>query len=367
MRPRPCIFGSSLSVFTFIKNSIKRCTTFSSEYTFLSLSNELKAGLRQYAELLRKRCPEQRAAPSLFPADPKPAQVHKLNLGEEQLMCLMINTGEYCADLVPSLEEMIKSKIATELAEQVDFAGEADIFMDLGAHALKVLVSGILERLRPGFSSMASANWTNIEEVVLENQYVNVVQAVLVKDIPTIRNGLSDNYFRTFCTKLASSALDTFLDIIFRQKRISEMGAQQMLLDMYNIKTQLLNLHSFGPDDNSYRQSGIPAMYEKLVTGRFARIEVVLKLVGTPEDEAMLVERFRIMWPEGNASDLEKIMSLKGVGNKSRQTILESFDTSGALGSVANMGSAFQEGVASTFAQVSSQVGSVGSQLQGRK
>ena len=92
-----------------------------------------------------------------------------------------------------------------------------------------------------------------------------------------------------------------------------------------------------------------------------------MKLVGTPEDEAMLVERFRIMWPEGNASDLEKIMSLKGVGNKSRQTILESFDTSGALGSVANMGSAFQEGVASTFAQVSSQVGSVGSQLQGRK
>ena len=80
-----------------------------------------------------------------------------------------------------------------------------------------------------------------------------------------------------------------------------QMGAQQMLLDMYNIKTQLLNLHSFGPDDNSYRQSGIPAMYEKLVTGRFARIEVVLKLVGTPEDEAMLVERFRIMWPEGNA------------------------------------------------------------------
>lgn len=363
MRPRPCIFGSSLTVFTFIKNSIKRCTTFSSKYTFLSLSTELKGGLRQYAELLRKRCPEQRAAPSLFPADPKPAQVHKLGLGEEQLMCHMINTGEYCADLVPSLEDMIKGKIAAELVEQVDFADEADTFMDLGAHALKVLVSGILERLRPGFSAMASANWTNIEEVVLENQYVNAVQTVFVKDIPTIRNGLSDNYFRTFCTKLASDSLDTFLDIIFRQKRISEMGAQQMLLDMYNIKTQLLNLHSFGPDENSYRQAGIPAMYEKLVTGRFARIEVVLKLVGTPEDEAMLVERFRIMWPEGNATDLEKIMSLKGVGNKSRQNILESFDTSG----LANMGSALQEGVSTMASQLSSQVGSVGSQLQGRK
>ena len=160
----------------------------------------------------------------------------------------------------------------------------------------------------------------------------------------------------------ASDALDTFLEIIFRQKRISETGAQQMLLDMYNIKTQLLNLHSFGSDDNSYRQSGIPAMYEKLITTRFARIEVVLKLVGTPEDEAILVERFRIMWPEGQASDLEKIMALKGVGNKSRayaQNILESFDsTSGALGaSVANMGSVLQEGVSTFASQVGSQLG----------
>ena len=61
---------------------------------------------------------------------------------------------------------------------------------------------------------------------------------------------------------------------------------------------------------------------KKLITGRFTQIEVVLKLVGTPEDEAILVERFRIMWPEGK-SDLEKIMNLKRIGNKSKQSILE--------------------------------------------
>ena len=116
-------------------------------------------------------------------------------------MCHMINTGEYCADLVPSLEEMIKNKIAPELSDQVNFESEADVFMDLGAHALRVLVSGILERLRPSFSSMVSANWTKIDEVVLESQYVNQVQAALMKDIPIIRNGLSDNYFRTFLYK----------------------------------------------------------------------------------------------------------------------------------------------------------------------
>ena len=68
------------------------------------------------------------------------------------------------------------------------------------------------------------------------------------------------------------------------------------------------------------------------------------------------------MRPEGQASDLEKIMALKGVGNKSRayaQNILESFDsTSGALGaSVANMGSVLQEGVSTFASQVGSQLG----------
>lgn len=330
-KPRPCIFGSSLSIFTFIKNSIKRCTAFSTKFTFLSLSHEFKVCLDQYVDLLKRRCPKERAVPSLYPADPKPAQVFKLEEGAELTMCHMINTGEYCADLVLSLEDMIKGKISQELVGQVDFSGESDALMDLGAHALKVLVSGILDRLRVAFSAMACANWTNIEEVVLENQYVNTMQSILARDVPIIRNGLSDSYFRTFCTRLASEALDTFLDIIFHQRRITEMGAQQLLLDMYNVKTQLLNLHAFGPDDNTYRNSGVPTMYEKLVTSRFTQIEVVLKLVGTPEDEAMLVERFRIMWPDGKASDLEKIMNLKGVGVKSKQSILETFEIPSGL------------------------------------
>ncbi len=349
-KPRPCIFGSSLSIFTFIKNSIKRCTAFSTKWTFLSLSKEFKVCLGQYVNLLKQRCPQERPVPALFPADPRPAQVYKLEEGGELAMCHMINTGEYCADLVPSLEEMIKGKISLELADSVDFSAEADAFMDLGAHGLKVLVSGILDRLRAAFSAMACTNWTNIEEVVVENQYVNTFQSILASHIPVIRDGLSDSYFRTFCTRLASDALDTFLDVIFRQRCISEMGAQQLLLDMYNIKTQLLNLHAFGTtEDNSYRSSGVPAMYDKLVTGRFAQIEVVLKLVGTPEDEAMLVERFRIMWPDGKASDLEKIMNLKGVGNKSKQSILESFDIIGLQGGAAMAAKTFTQGTSSAI------------------
>ena len=42
---------------------------------------------------------------------------------------------------------------------------------------------------------------------------------------------------------------------------------------------------------------------------RVSHIETVLKLVGTSED--LLVERFRIMWPEGGAAELASILALK--------------------------------------------------------
>jgi hypothetical protein len=121
------------------------------------------------------------------------------------------------------------------------------------------------------------------------------------------------------------------LDIIMKQKRISESGTQQLLLDTYNIKTMLLGLHHLGlpPDTSSSSSSStrsvVPPMYMKLVTAKVAHIEVVLKLAGTPED--MLLERFKIMWPEGGASDLVAVLGLQGVrrGEARGQQIMEQF------------------------------------------
>mmetsp|Transcript_15357 Transcript_15357/g.21097 ORF Transcript_15357/g.21097 Transcript_15357/m.21097 type:complete len:172 (+) Transcript_15357:206-721(+) len=51
------VYGSSTSMFVFIKNSIKRCTGLTTGQTFLSLSKEFKTCMQQYVEMLRGRCP----------------------------------------------------------------------------------------------------------------------------------------------------------------------------------------------------------------------------------------------------------------------------------------------------------------------
>ena len=111
------------------------------------------------------------------------------------------------------------------------------------------------------------------------------------------------------------------------------MATQQLLLDTYNMKavlTQLPQLVAPSSDSHGHASSikAPPAMYLKLVNNKIAHIEMILKLVGTPED--MLLERFRIMWPDGQPSDLQLLMSLKGTKRNDQQVILEMLGLSAA-------------------------------------
>lgn len=66
-----------------------------------------------------------------------------------------------------------------------------------------------------------------------------------------------------------------------------------------------------GSEGNTATTRTAPSMYVKIVNSRATHIEAILKLVATPEE--LLVERFRVMWPEGQAGDLQLLMSLKGI------------------------------------------------------
>ncbi len=319
-----CVYGSSQNIFTFIKNSIKRCTVFSTRTTFVSLCQEIKHCLQQYVSLLKKRCPQEKDAPSYFPTDTSFQKTYQLPMDAEILICYLINTGEYCSDLVPQLEEMAKGKISPEFEDRIDFNSESDAFMDVVALALKILTTGLLERLRPAFTLMATTSWSNVNQVDQESAYVRQFLNVLNDAFPKVRFSLNNNYFQTLCTKVASKALEIYLDIINKQKLISELGSQQLLLDLYHMKPAIMNLHSLGEEEKSNRKP--PAMYEKMVTSRLHHIETMLKLINTPEEENILVERFRTLWPDGSREDLERILNLKGIKKREQKNIMELFE-----------------------------------------
>ncbi|CAM9703482.1 unnamed protein product [Laminaria digitata] len=304
------VFSTSVNIFVYIKNSIQRCTKFTTGQTFFDLHQEYNLCLREYASLLQTRLPASQATAG---------QQHRLADDGEVTVCYVVNTAEYCADILPQLEDMIKSKMDPSFAEKVDLAEEQEPYYNVITQSIRVLVSGLETRVEPAFRAMSATNWGSCEMVGEESHYVRSIHDAFQSFVPNIRSLLSTVYFRNFCDKMVTSFLPSFLGLILRQRRVNEMGTQQLLLDVYNLKTLMLKVPSLGLDP--MQSTPVPVSYTKYVTKHMSKIEMVLKLVGTPH--AMLVERFQIMWPDGGATDLQAIMTLKGMRKADQQMILD--------------------------------------------
>ena len=111
--------------------------------------------------------------------------------------------------------------------------------------------------------------------------------------------------------------MTTFHSNLIKCKRFSQIATQQLLLDVYSLKKLIQNL----PSINSGNLA--PSMYATHTTKEFAKIEILLKLVGTPQE--LLVEVMRQQWPDGTLKDLQQVMSLRGMKRVQQTELLEAF------------------------------------------
>jgi vacuolar protein sorting-associated protein 53 len=268
--------------------------------------------LNQYGDILRQKLVSEKTAG-------KPGTHAAYHENMEKDMCYVVNTAEYCADTIPQLEDLIKSKIDEPYREKVSLTAEQDVFFDVIATSIRTLVGGLESQAEVAFKAMQAVNWGAFDMVGEESGYVRTINAAVLKYIPNCRSILSSLYFRNFCDKFAASFCPAFLNLIQKQRRISEEGTQQLLLDLYNLKKMMLDLPRIG----SEHEINVPVSYRKYVEKHMSKVERLLKLVATPV--SMLVEHFRMMWPEGGNKELQVVMSLKGMKRTEQITVLETF------------------------------------------
>ena len=262
------VFSSSVNMFVYIRNSVKRCTALTTGQTFFHLHQEFKKCLQNYAQRLTDRLSQ-----------------------DTEEVCFIINTCEYCAETLPSLADAITAKIDEPFRDAVDVANEADVFHDVAAASMRHLVDGLEQQLEPFLTNLVKMPWASWESVGDQSDYVVEIEQLVEQYVPTIRQMLPALYFNSFYDKFVASFLPKFLQVVLKCKRINEMGTQQLLLDTYGLKTMTLQLPVMGMPDNT---TVVPARYTKLVTNELSRIETALKLIGTPND--MLVQSFNDIW-----------------------------------------------------------------------
>ena len=300
-------YESSSRMFEYIRQSMKRCLALTNGKSFLELVLEYQPCIQLYAETLRSRCPHTGKGNS---SGSRIFQ-HKMSPDEEITVCRVLNTAEYCTDVVPKLESQIKEKIHFTYESQVDFSEQIDLFTDVVSDAIGVLVGGVLGQTDNALKIMKKMHWAGVSDVGDESPYLAMIHCAIVDCIPRLRKNLSSIYFKKFCTDYSSEFLSQYLQVIMSQKKICKVGAEQLLLDTNVLKTMIMKLHSLGEceTEEEKEKSQVPTIYETIMLKKFRHIEVVLKLVCT--DEEHFEEMFAILHPEGTDEERFAIAELQ--------------------------------------------------------
>ena len=338
------VFTSSTNLFVYIKGSITRCTALTKGRAFFLLYQAFQEALQKYATVLSGKLPPAvSGGPSVVGGlniagvygkqDSTPASnaTYRIPPGGETTVSNVISTCEYCADTVEALEDLIRDTIDEDYQARIDMTDQQEAFHDVIAKSVRVLVSGLQYRIDGAIKEMSNINWSSFDMVGEESTYVRSIHEEIEPFVTSIRELIPTSYFRSFCDKFAMAFTDGYYDALIRLKRISEQGAQQLLLDVYNIKTLLMKLPVLerGSSIVSPKKPGAagstiaPAMYTKMVTKQFRRIETLLKLVSTPNE--LLIDVFKVQWVGGSALDLQSVMTLKGMNRPAQAAMLEKF------------------------------------------
>ena len=335
------VFTSSTALFVYIKGSITRCTALTKGRAFFLLYEAFQDALQKYATVLSGKLPSPvtglniAASVGSFGSKQESASasnaVYKIPPGGEVTVSHVISTCEYCADTVEALEDLIRDTIEEDYRPRIDMTEQQEAFHDVIAKSVRVLVSGLEHRLDGALKEMSNTNWATFDIVGEESSYVRSIHDEIEPFVTSVRELIPSSYFRSFCDKFAMAFTNSYYDALIRLKRISEQGAQQLLLDVYNIKTVLMKLPVMekGSSMASPKKPGAagstipPAMYTKMVTKQFRRIETLLKLVGTPNE--LLIDVFKVQWVGGSALDLQTVMTLKGFKRTEQAAMLEKF------------------------------------------
>ena len=302
---------SAATLFLNVKKVLRRCSNLTRGKPLCALHVVFVKVLGAYADRLRKRCD---AAGQLLRTDLKQKDPEKL-AAEYRCLCLVVNTAEWCAGTVTPLGDSVRRMLADDtLKSRIDSDDSlTETFHALVTHALTTLVSGVETRTEVG-ARVAKTDWSRVESTGDSSEYVTHAQATFAAAVPTVRRTVRDDYFLFFCEKLAGSIAPSAHAAVFRCKKFSDHGAQQLLLDMHALKTILCELPAAGALGKDEKPRVVPASYARMVGREMQKVESLVKVILSPQEG--LAETFRALVPTGSGAEFKKVCELKGMAKK---------------------------------------------------
>lgn len=303
------VIPSSTELFQFYRLSLAQCAKLSTGARFLELSNTFGKYLDQYAQQV------------LFYAlgDRFGAQGPSV---EDVIVTL--NTADYCYTTCTQLEEKIRARIDDDLKEKVDLQSQADTFMGIAGAAIRALVRKVEIDCDAAWREMRNTRWSQLENVGDQSTYVSeLLRNVRSRSSEILKLLHKQQYARAYCDNLVEDLTNTYITNVPACRPISEVGAEQMLLDFYAFKKAFTDLPSLS--GTPMPQASATA-YAKRVATTTAKIDPLLKTLQVrPSPPEALVQAYLIHVGDSSEPNFRKILELKGVIKREQPHLVELF------------------------------------------
>eukprot|EP00003_Mantamonas_plastica_P024494 TRINITY_DN4568_c0_g3_i3.p1 TRINITY_DN4568_c0_g3~~TRINITY_DN4568_c0_g3_i3.p1 ORF type:complete len:848 (+),score=315.31 TRINITY_DN4568_c0_g3_i3:203-2545(+) len=314
------VLNSCLELVRYFTTSMKRCAALNKGQTLMELYMLFKHFFESYSSAIASKIPKGTTL-SLNSVVSAQADWHmKLSDEEEIRVALILNTAEYCFETVSQLDERILELINPEFHTSVDMSDVGELFSQIITRSIRVLVTSLETRIDPSLVAMTKISWSQFDMVGDVSGYVHQIRAVITDRIPPIAEILSEQYFRFFCDKLISAFTPRYISYIYKCKKISEVGAQGMQLDLEHIKNAWMEIPELVPED---KRRMLKSSFIRMVESEVGKAQMILKVISQPPES--LVESYGHLVKEGSEAELLKIMELKGMKKNEQDVFLDKF------------------------------------------
>ncbi|KAJ2800051.1 Vacuolar protein sorting-associated protein 53 [Coemansia guatemalensis] len=209
------------------------------------------------------------------------------------------NTADYCA----AAAEQLERRLAERVDARVSFADSRDALLSAAAAAITALVDCAVAMVAPALAALPAQRWDAVHAVGDQSEYVAQAASAIDAAVAAARRHLvAPRHFRAFSDRLAARFAERLAAAVGACRRVSEVGAEQLLLDAQALRAVLLAA-----------PGAVPPAYARIVARGFGRVEALLKALLAPARPAALAERFVLLFPAAPRDTFRLVLRLKGL------------------------------------------------------
>ncbi|KAI8079383.1 hypothetical protein BDF21DRAFT_340243 [Thamnidium elegans] len=305
------VLPSSTDLFYFYRETLVQCSKFSTGKALFDLCQLFAKHLDSYCN--------QIILGGLARNEKKPVTVEHFRFAS-----LALNTADYCFMTTSQLEEKLREKVDENYSDKVDLEGVKEGFMRAMSICIDAIVRCLEQAYDQQFVQMTRLSWGTMDTVGDQSDYVSQILDIIKRNVTVVGRIIANKrYYRTFNDRFAEVFISKYLIQIFKCKPISEIGAEQLLLDTHSIKTLLLDIPSMGSSDGPVT---IPNSYSRIVNKGISKAEAILKTVMSPTEPAEgYVENYLLLIGDKHVGNFTRLLDLKGIKKQDQGPLLDMF------------------------------------------